>query len=226
VNKPRWTSKQDSILRFEWGSDAAKLAAKLGRTVPAIRFRAQVLGLHLGHASGREYITTAARRTGYSVAQLRKILVAVKVRIYSSPMGVDKRTHSVDYDDVDRAVEVLARGIEGVASGPVPGCGRMARGGGRLEYRREIRLVPSMPNTLEQEQQEFQKQIPSLLGDHADEFVLFKDGAPVAFFHDFGSAYAAGIEKFGPDQDFLIAQVKVSVPTPISLAWAAGVMFG
>jgi hypothetical protein len=107
--KRRWTEHDDESLSFQWGAPVHELAEKFGRSVVAIRWRARTLGLHLGHAQGHEYITHAAKRCGFSVVQLRRILWAQHVRIYSSPMGDEKRSHSVDPDDVDRAVEMWCK---------------------------------------------------------------------------------------------------------------------
>lgn len=80
--------------------------------------------------------------------------------------------------------------------------------------------------TLEQEQEAFDRQLDSLLVDHAGKFVLFHDGGPVAFFDDETAAYEEALKKFGPDAVFLIARVERSEPGPISVAWDFGVMFG
>lgn len=83
-----------------------------------------------------------------------------------------------------------------------------------------------MALTLQQEQTAFEAQLDELIATHAGEFVLFNDGRPVAFFKAHEAAYREGIERFGPDATFLVAQVKRSAPGNISLAWVAGVMFG
>ncbi|HEX9602206.1 MAG TPA: hypothetical protein VF973_00550 [Myxococcales bacterium] len=80
--------------------------------------------------------------------------------------------------------------------------------------------------TLEQEQAAFDAQLPELLKEHRGEFVLFKEGRPAGFFKDHGSAYAAGLQRFGLGVAFLVAPVEPPNRQPISFAWEAGVMFG
>jgi hypothetical protein len=80
--------------------------------------------------------------------------------------------------------------------------------------------------TLEQEQAAFDAQLDALLPKHEGEFVLFKDGSVVLFFSQYDEAYRAGIERFGPDEVFLVGQVRRAVPVQVSVAWCAGVMFG
>lgn len=80
--------------------------------------------------------------------------------------------------------------------------------------------------TLEQEQEEFDNHIDDLLRDHHNEFVLYKGGKPIAFFQTFEAAYDAGLDQFGIDAVFLVAQIIKTAPQPISVSWDAGVMFG
>jgi len=81
--------------------------------------------------------------------------------------------------------------------------------------------------TLEQEQEAFDKLLDfSLLSDHAGEWVLFKEGRPVAFFEDHVKAYEAGLEKFGLDVPFLIEEVAKRSPETVSFALEAGVELG
>lgn len=75
------------------------------------------------------------------------------------------------------------------------------------------------------EQEAFDRQLTAMLSDHDGEFVLFKDGAPVAFFATYDQAYRAGLERFGINQTFLISEVKHRDRTATSVAWEAGVMF-
>ncbi len=79
--------------------------------------------------------------------------------------------------------------------------------------------------TLEQEQAAFDSQLDSLLEKHAGEFVLMRNGRAEDFFQNHESAYEAALDRFGPDATFLIARVEKTRPTPVSISWAAGVMF-
>ena len=83
-----------------------------------------------------------------------------------------------------------------------------------------------MPRTIQDEQTDFDKQIPDLLKDHRGQFVLFQDGRPVEFFPTNDAAYAAGVARFGPRGTFLVAPVLPESPVPVSMAWDYGVMFG
>lgn len=82
------------------------------------------------------------------------------------------------------------------------------------------------PMTLAEEQQAFEAQLDALLSEHLDEYVLFKDGAAVAFFDDEDAALADGLERFGLDDVFLVSRVARPEPERLSLAWELGVMFG
>lgn len=77
---------------------------------------------------------------------------------------------------------------------------------------------------IEQEQRSFDEQLEAMLAEHEGEFVLFR-GEPVAYFSKYEDAYAAGLERFGVDQVFLISEVRKRPPQTTSLAWEAGVMF-
>lgn len=88
-------------------------------------------------------------------------------------------------------------------------------------------MVNTMPEmTLQDEQAAFEAQLDSLLSTHANEYVLLEGGKPVAFFPDHSTAYAAALKRFGVDSTFLIAQVRKTMPQPVSLSWEAGVLVG
>lgn len=70
----RWTSNEDRLLRFDWGTlSIDALAEKMNRTPIAIYDRAWVLGLERGCPQGYERFAVACRRTGYTERQLRRI---------------------------------------------------------------------------------------------------------------------------------------------------------
>ena len=83
-----------------------------------------------------------------------------------------------------------------------------------------------MPRSLQDEQKDFEQQLPELLKEHRGQFVLFQDGKPVDYFPTNEAAYSAGVQKFGTRATFLIAPVAQIGPLPISMAWDFGVMFG
>lgn len=76
VRRRRWTDADDARLRDLWdgGNTVDEVAKALGRTVATTYWRAQHIGLPLGVPEGWEYLSSAARRTGYHGDQLRKIL--------------------------------------------------------------------------------------------------------------------------------------------------------
>jgi hypothetical protein len=116
VRVRRWSEHDDAHLMVLWGVRAiAKVAKLLGRTPDAVYERARQLGLGLGCPRGAEYLTTAARRTGYAVTTLRMILRWGGVRIErattrpsATRRGKAARkahlTHVVEPCDVDDAV--------------------------------------------------------------------------------------------------------------------------
>jgi hypothetical protein len=81
-------------------------------------------------------------------------------------------------------------------------------------------------DTLQAEQEAFDRQVEEMLKEHAGQFVLFKKGGVVAYFPDYQAAYKAGLEKFGLDQVFLVSEVRRRAAEPVSLSWVAGAMFG
>jgi hypothetical protein len=103
----RWTPADDMWLRASWDRPLSKLSAKVGRTEQAVAQRAQQLGLGLGCPPGFEYLTVAARRTGFDRSSLRMILRWGKVKIHES-ITANRRPRGrwiVDPEKVDRAVE-------------------------------------------------------------------------------------------------------------------------
>ncbi len=105
----RWTPVDDQTIRDLWGhSSLARLSQELKRTKLTIYYRARMLDLECGAPEGFEYLSDAAKRCGYSVATLRRILSAhgVTLKITISRPGKSKRHyHMVDVVDVDEAVE-------------------------------------------------------------------------------------------------------------------------
>jgi len=104
-----WTPAEDAKLRSDWGLfTLAGVARRLGRTKTATFLRAKDLHIAIGCPEGFEYLTAAARRTGFAVATLRRMLDGAGVKImraYSRP-GRKKKypRHFVDPVDVDDVV--------------------------------------------------------------------------------------------------------------------------
>ncbi len=105
----RWTLADLRLLRNLWGEvDLPTLAKRLGRSVATTYWKAQQLDL-LGCPRGREYLTDAATRTGFSTSTLRRILAwhGVKLRRAMSRVlqpKTKRRMHAVDPFDVNEAV--------------------------------------------------------------------------------------------------------------------------
>lgn len=113
----RWTIKEAQRLRSLWGVESVKsIAKKIGRSPITVYYFAQKLKLPLGCPQGYEYLTAAAKRTGFDTKSLRAVLRASDVKIKlamakpSTPRGKGKRrgsrTHVVLPDNVDEAVSL------------------------------------------------------------------------------------------------------------------------
>jgi transposase-like protein len=107
-SRRRWSAEDDQQLRAEWGEcSLGQIAKKMSRTPATIYWRAKEIELELGCPRGLEYLTTAAERTGYDTAPLRRILKAHGVRLlpaFSRPTGARRHYHVVDPQDVDDAI--------------------------------------------------------------------------------------------------------------------------
>ncbi|HVT05021.1 MAG TPA: hypothetical protein VHL58_16780 [Thermoanaerobaculia bacterium] len=75
------------------------------------------------------------------------------------------------------------------------------------------------------EQGAFDSLLGELLRDHANEFVVFKDGQPAGFFDTYEAAYREALTRYGSDSSFLVSEVLERTPQPTSTSWEAGVMF-
>lgn len=108
----RWTPREDARLRLLWGSaPLARVAAELGRSSVTTYWRARRLGLPCGCPQGYEYLTDAARRSGFTTDQLRAILRAAGVRLrvaMARPTGATRHYHYVDLERVDVVVVAWA----------------------------------------------------------------------------------------------------------------------
>ena len=107
-SRRRWTDEDKRTLRALWGERSlGQIAKELRRTVKTTYQMAKMLGLELGCPRGLEYLTAAAKRTGYTTGQLRSILKAQGVRLlpaFSRPTRARRHYHVVDPLDVDDAV--------------------------------------------------------------------------------------------------------------------------
>lgn len=114
AKKPHWTAADDKRLGFLWESQLrlSAIAKQMNRTTKAVFQRGVFLGLKVGAPDGFEYVTEAARRTGFAIETLAKMLreAGVKLNItHSDPsraaMGKRLwRRHYVDPESVDAVV--------------------------------------------------------------------------------------------------------------------------
>ena len=72
----------------------------------------------------------------------------------------------------------------------------------------------------------FQTQLDTFLKTHAGQFALVKNQKVIGFYTSHEDAFSAGIQKYGLDDIFYVANVERNSPQPISYAWNEGVMFG
>jgi hypothetical protein len=83
-------------------------------------------------------------------------------------------------------------------------------------------MSQSRSKSLARESNAFNAQREELLKTHKGEYVVFKDEKPIAFFKTLDEAYQFGINKFGPDDPFLLEQILERAPNLTSLSWELG----
>lgn len=113
TRKPHWSKSADAHLVYLWEARIGvnAIAMKMGRTPQAVYRRGQDLGLPLGCPNGFEFVTQAARRCGFTVETMWRIIKAGKVRTQASlsdPRIANKgnwRRRYVDPDEIDEAVK-------------------------------------------------------------------------------------------------------------------------
>lgn len=113
--RKRWTAKDDAVLIRLWneGEFLVEICRRLGRNPEhpeGVCRRARVLGLPSSVPPGHEFVTRAARRTGYCVETLWRIIqwagvVTRPVRTPHPGRRVGHRKYYVDPYDVDVAIE-------------------------------------------------------------------------------------------------------------------------
>ena len=146
----RWTDAEEKRLRLDWGELSLEtISRSLGRSQLTVYWRARQIGLPCGVSQGLEYLTAAARRTGFTTGELRALLTKAHIKLrpaMARPRPNASRVyHVVCPDDVDRAVALwgdtelvypagVARGLGGdtlrrwlIAAGHKPPQGKKAR---------------------------------------------------------------------------------------------------
>lgn len=107
--EPRWTPADDRRLTMIWGEATLNVIAKrMGRTPVSVYWRASKIGLRCGCPQGMEYITNAARRTGFAVDTFKRIIAWAGVKAsktMSRPGARYFRCLVVEPDDADDAVK-------------------------------------------------------------------------------------------------------------------------
>ncbi len=103
-----WTEQEDNAIRVGWGiHPIEQIAASLGRSQRTVfRRGARVLELGGGCPQGFEFEGQAARRCGYSLPAMRRILywARVKIRPAASRPGCLGHGRIVEPHDVDQAI--------------------------------------------------------------------------------------------------------------------------
>lgn len=77
---------------------------------------------------------------------------------------------------------------------------------------------------IRKERAAFDKQLHKLLKKHEGEFVVFREGKPVAFYATAIEAHDAALARFGLDTPFLLTEVAPPSPLPASLSWEYGLL--
>jgi len=112
----RWTRDDVKLLRDLWGTATLEtVAKKLGRSPLTVYYFATKAGLQRGCPQGFEYLTAAAKRTGFDTGQLRAILASagVKLRVAMALPKKRRHYHVVSPDLVDEAVAAWMK-LEGL----------------------------------------------------------------------------------------------------------------
>lgn len=112
VRHARWTDAEDARLIAGWGVTSIEaIANALGRSPYAVYRRAAHLELGVGCPQGHEYLTQAARRCGYEISTMRRIVRWAHYPIYRAvvhPQWTKHQSkwakHYVETCDVDDAV--------------------------------------------------------------------------------------------------------------------------
>lgn len=108
--EPQWPPQDDATLRELWAQARPlhEVAARFQRSQEAVAARAHKLGLRRGCPDGWEYVTAAARRTGFDEPLFRKVLAAAQVEVRPALTfhqgRTSRRTEIVHSEGADLAV--------------------------------------------------------------------------------------------------------------------------
>jgi len=84
--------------------------------------------------------------------------------------------------------------------------------------------MDEMQKKIVAEKEAFERLRPDLMRDHTGKFVLVKDGQVHGLFPSHRDAYAAGIERFGVGQVFLVEELADRPQPSVSLTWELGLV--
>jgi hypothetical protein len=112
--RPRWSDEDDRTLRLLWGEKTTRgIAAMLKRSQDAVYERARILGLVREQRIGKERLSDAERRTGFSRRQLRRILreAGVLTPLVNRSEGGNNPApaYNIDTFDVDEAIAEVTK---------------------------------------------------------------------------------------------------------------------
>lgn len=79
--------------------------------------------------------------------------------------------------------------------------------------------------SIEREQKVFDRELEAMIEDHAGEFVIIHGGKIIDFFPTYDAAYRFALQEFGPEETFLVSEVKHRGVEATSISWDLGVMF-
>jgi len=78
---------------------------------------------------------------------------------------------------------------------------------------------------IQREQEAFDRVLDSMMAEHAGEFVVVHDGAPLGYYPTYAAAYQDAVKRFGPEETFLVSEVKRRGSEIVSISWQSGLMF-
>lgn len=108
--RSHWDELEEERLIGVWGiKNIRQIAEEFGRTPTAVIRKANNLGLHLRTLTEYESLRQAAKRCGYTIVQLKKILQLSNVRLFGSFCSPTKKNkhhrYMVSKSAVDAAVK-------------------------------------------------------------------------------------------------------------------------
>lgn len=146
----KWTKKEDDLLAMHWGyMPMRELAELVGRTQLAVYQRCRQLGVGGGCPNGFEYVSAAARRTGFDLKTLRRVLRLGHVEIRRGGAKTDEYTlrprSFVESFEVDEAVKAWCQTEHIATAAARHGLSRLTLKSWLLEAKRKGVKMPAKP---------------------------------------------------------------------------------